>query len=149
MVMHGWHPNSPLSHPTLIRRAFFAGDVSDAYLLEFQERGSRYESFWWPLTMLRQYAQPERILRQVDNESSSGSKMLLMTGTEDKLVTPATTVRLGGVYKAAAERVWGEKTPEGTVEIVLVKKAGHHLQNDTVWLDGAKVLAEFHGKVSS
>lgn len=56
MWFHLGHPNSPLSHPSLTRRVFFHGPVSDAYMEEFQSHINPYECFWWPLAMMRPFA---------------------------------------------------------------------------------------------
>ncbi|CCC05271.1 unnamed protein product [Sordaria macrospora k-hell] len=49
MILHGWHPNSPLSHPSLVRRIFFSDQLPESYLLRFMSFMNRYESFLWPL----------------------------------------------------------------------------------------------------
>ncbi|KFA60869.1 hypothetical protein S40285_04828 [Stachybotrys chlorohalonatus IBT 40285] len=135
MLLHGWHPNSPLSHPVLVRRAFFSNDVSDAYLSEFQGRLSRYESFWWALSMMRAFADPARTLAHIDG--GSASKMLIMTGSEDKIVTPTVAEQLAAFYREAA-------AGREAVEVLLVPTAGHHLQNDLNWEDGAIKLVGFY-----
>ncbi|KAH7320081.1 Alpha/Beta hydrolase protein [Stachybotrys elegans] len=142
MLLHGWHPNSPLSHPMLIKRIFFGEDIGDAQVAEFQAHVNRYEAFWWPITMMTAFADPRRILRHIQNDSDR--KVLVLTGTEDKLMTAPIMERLGAFYREAARALWAGKTTDDAAEVSFVPRAGHHLQNDTTWEIGAKKLVEFY-----
>jgi len=71
MLLHAWHPNSPLSHPALTRRVFFGPAQSDAYVVAFQRRTCRYESFLWPLGMAYPFADPVKVWRGILGPSPS------------------------------------------------------------------------------
>lgn len=99
MLIHGWHSNSPLSHPFLVRRAFFSADYPDAELEEFTRHLNRYESFLWPLGMLLPFTDPRKILRNISgwggaaaaagsaDRRGSGQRVLIMAGSGDKMMT--------------------------------------------------------------
>lgn len=187
MLIHGWHSNSPLSHPFLVRQAFFSADFPDAELEEFNGHLNRYESFLWPLGMLLPFTDARKILRSIsgwgsashdndgdsdndkNNKSRQQQRILIMAGTEDKLMTrnvqlqSAATFRAGhaelveaGEIRAAADdavvplalpgKVTGSESDDNAghgVQLAFVPGAGHHLQNDTMWEVGAEKLARF------
>lgn len=142
MIFHGWHPNSPLSHPALTRRAFFGDRFPMSYVIPFQRRLNRYESYGWPFSMMRPFATASSILRHIHNKGSSGNKVLVMAGSQDALMTPEVTQETAAFYRRVAEP---EK--EGVL-MEFVKGAGHHLQNDVQWEDGAAKLFEFYKGVA-
>jgi pimeloyl-ACP methyl ester carboxylesterase len=129
MLFHLWHPNSPLSHPSLTQAAFFGSSFPAARVPAFQHRTSRFESFWWPLSMMRPFAKAAQILAGV-----SSRKVLVMAGDQDALMTPDVTRTTAAFYRAESE----------TVEMELVEGAGHHLQNDVQWEDGARRLLTWY-----
>jgi len=98
MIFHGWHPNSPLLHPLLTKRAFFSNGISDSYLLEFQKNICPYESFLWPLGMMRPFTNTESIVQQISGWGS-GQRVLVMSGTEDKLMTIPVMQRLAAFFR--------------------------------------------------
>ena len=81
MVFHGWHPNSPLSHPFLTRRAFFSDEYPEDELIEFQRRSSRYESFLWPLGMMYPFVNARRLLRGIRGWGHGSERVFIMAGT--------------------------------------------------------------------
>jgi hypothetical protein len=163
MVFHLWHPNSPLSHPALTRRVFFHDKVSDAYVEEFQRHISPFESFWWPISMMRQFTNPLRVVSHIIGWGSSASRILVLAGGEDRLMTLPVMQRLAGFYRDAFVRLVGEKKLDAKAEDVhsispaddldnegngvrlcLVPGVGHHIQNDVGWEVGAQKLLEFY-----
>ncbi|ROT43452.1 alpha/beta-hydrolase [Sodiomyces alkalinus F11] len=181
LILQGGHPNSPLSHPALTKQSFFSGGVSDAKVLDFQTRMCRYESFLWPISMLRPFVHVEDVVGSIQGwggypGSGMTARVLVMTGTEDKLTTPHIMKRVAIAYRNALSRlVDTEKThaeenhrnieanDEGEdddesqnhherderhgVWFTLVPGAGHHLQNDVPWEVGAKRLLEFYERL--
>lgn len=129
MIFHLWHPNSPLSHPGLTQAAFFGSSFPAKQVPEFQHRTSRFESFWWPLSMIRPFAQAAQVLSSV-----TGNKVLVMAGEQDALMTPDVTREMAAFYRAES----------GDTEMELVEGAGHHLQNDVQWEDGAARLLKWY-----
>ncbi|KAM0323008.1 hypothetical protein ACHAQA_009107 [Verticillium albo-atrum] len=162
MWLQGGHSNSPLSHPALTKRAFFSDEYPETKLLEFQAHCNRYESFWWPMTMLRPFVDSGRLVESIGGWGR-GERIMVMTGTLDKLMTHDIMVQLADTYRKAVARLVGEKkldakldevrplSGEGGqdneglgVRLAWVEGAGHHLQNDLSWEVGAKKLLEFH-----
>ncbi|KAK4226965.1 Alpha/Beta hydrolase protein [Podospora fimiseda] len=154
MIFHLYHPNSPLSHPTLTRRVFFSSpSYPQSSLLEFQSHTSRYESFLWPLGMLFKFTNPHRLLSSIT--SASKTKVLVLAGEKDVIMTRGIMEQLGGWYRSAGyKRIDGEeeiKELEGAdgdtegkgARIVYVPGVGHHLQNDFGWEVGVRKLVEF------
>lgn len=172
MLLHGWHPNSPLSHPALTKRVFFSDEVDDDYVARFQARTSAYESFLWPISMMRPFVDPVRLLRRLfrrasgdDGGGSSSQRILVMSGEGDRLMTPPVMRHLAATYRAAfVGQVMTKKIEAGrdaaavvplagegnldnagqAVRFCIVPGAGHHLQNDVQWEVGARKLLEFY-----
>ncbi|KAK3680463.1 Alpha/Beta hydrolase protein [Podospora appendiculata] len=161
MILHGWHPNSPLSHPALTRRVFFSEQPSDAYVESFQKRVSPYESFLWPLGMSYPFTNPQKLLQQITG-SEAGQKVLVLWDGPDKIMTLPVMERLAAFYREAYHRLVGKKkldvgdseikaiagegdqdTAGRGVRLCIVPGAGHHLQNDVQWEAGAQKLLEF------
>lgn len=135
MIFHLWHPNSSVSHPVLTQRAFFGDKFPLASVMPFQHRMNRFESLWWPLAMMRPFATAGQILDSI--RPGKGDRVLVMAGDQDKLMTPEVTLNTTAFYKAVL--------PDGNgVRMELVEGAGHHLQNDVQWEDGAKRLLEWY-----
>ena len=134
MLFHLWHPNSPLSHPALTRRAFFGSAFPDDRVLPFQRQLCRYESFWWPLTMMRPFATANAVLGGID--SAAVAKVLVMAGDEDALMAPEVTLHTAAFYRSASN--------DDNVRVEFVKGAGHHLQNDVQWREGADRLLDWY-----
>jgi pimeloyl-ACP methyl ester carboxylesterase len=151
-LLHLYHPNSPLSHPSLTRQAFFSEKTTDSYLVAFHRRLAPYESFLWPLGMLYPFANPAKILASVVG-SAKGLKVLVMGGEKDIMTTPAVMRRLAAKLRAQAPMTAGETTDgdEGSMDFTrdgtrcaFVEGAGHHLQNDAQWERGARKLFDFY-----
>lgn len=172
MIFHGWHPNSPLSHPKLVRSVFFSDEQTDEYIEEFHKLGSPYESFWWPLAMGYRFVNPLKVLKSISgwgtaNGNVKQDRVLILAGGGDKIMTHDEMVKLAGFYRGAwrglaegkkldtdtsseAETVvaipgeGGLDTSGQGVRHVVVPRAGHHLQNDVQWEIGARKLLEFY-----
>ncbi|KAF4977144.1 hypothetical protein FZEAL_6287 [Fusarium zealandicum] len=142
MVLHLWHSNSPLSHPKLTQRAFFGDKCPVSAVIPFQRHLNRYESYLWPFSMMYPFASASSILRRIHNDGASGEKVLVMAGTQDKLMTASVTDKTAAFYREA-----GTKARDG-VRLCFVEGAGHHLQNDVQWEDGAEKLLEFYKGIS-
>lgn len=161
MVFHGWHSNSPLSHPFLTRRAFFSDEYPEENLIEFQKHASRYESFLWPLGMMCPFVNARRLLGDIRDWGHGSERILVMAGTEDKLMTRDVQVKAASTYRTAYLTLVAEKKiddKDRSIEMLegeggldtggcgvrqaWVPGAGHHVQNDVQWKVGAaKLLA--------
>ncbi|TXT04795.1 hypothetical protein VHUM_04063 [Vanrija humicola] len=127
---HFGHPNSALSHPLLTLRAFFGKAFPLDKVYPFQARMARYESLRWPFSMLSAFAPAQDVLKHVE-----GRRVLVLAGDEDALMTPEVTRETAAYYALAG----------GDVRTEFVQGAGHHLQNDVQWEDGAaRLLDWFH-----
>ncbi|TEA15226.1 Arylesterase [Colletotrichum sidae] len=162
MLLHGWHPNSPLSHPFLVKQAFFGDQMTQAGILDFQKHVNRYETFLWPISMMKPFVKAVDVVNSISGWGSS-ERILVLTGTQDKLMTHGVMSKLAATFRYAfAELVHGKKLDaridrvkrvagegghddEGQgVMLAWVPGAGHHLQNDVMWEVGAKKLLEFY-----
>lgn len=161
MILHGWHPNSPLSHPFLTRRAFFSEEYPERDLIEFQKHSSRFESFLWPLSMMLPFVNARRLLSNIRSWDRGNDRILIMAGTGDKLMTHDVQTKAAETYRNAFTEMVKEKkidAEEGVivklvgegeednsgrgVRLAWVPGAGHHAQNDVQWKVGAaKLLA--------
>jgi len=115
MLLHGWHPNSPLSHPALTRAVFFAPPtptsqnhhLTDSYLANFQRRMSRFESFIWVFGMSYDFANPRKLMSHISHfsslsESSGGRDgLMVLAGEHDAIVTVSICQRLAERYRGA------------------------------------------------
>jgi hypothetical protein len=173
MLFHGWHPNSPLSHPALTRRVFFSDAVSDSYVARFQTHINAYESFLWPLGMMVPFADPAAIVRRIAGwgQRGGGQRIMVLAGGRDKLMTMDVMEKLAGFFReslrllirdkklewadgpqAVGQSEGGKKSSErgadtyaDGVRLCVVPSAGHHMQNDVDWEVGAqKLLAFYH-----
>lgn len=169
MMLHGWHPNSPLSHPALIKNIFFSDAVSDAYVLEFQKNSNRYESFLWPFSMMKTFVNTDRLLNQLGScDWWDSQRILILGGGGDKIMTVPIMHQLASAYRQSVLRLVGKKkldlsedesveplAGEGGmddagqgVRFCVVPQAGHHLQNDLQWEIGARKVLEFYEQLS-
>ncbi|KAI1174988.1 Alpha/Beta hydrolase protein [Nemania sp. FL0916] len=161
LLLHFGHSNSPLSHPFLVKQVFFSDDYPETKLADFMSHMSRYEAFGWPLGMLFQFVDPKKALLNIKGWGV-GNRLLIMAGTEDKLMTKPIQKQSAETYRTAFSELVREaaleakdepiyNTPgEGDmdnighgVQFAWVPGAGHHLQNDTAWEVGAEKLLEF------
>ncbi|KAI1839934.1 hypothetical protein JX265_013890 [Neoarthrinium moseri] len=162
MLFHGWHSNSPLSHPFLTKRAFFSEEYPEADVVNFQRHLNRYESFLWPLGMLLPFVNAQKLLSNITGWGSGGDRVLIMAGTGDKLMTEPVQRKAAKTYRdafsemAALKKIDAEvREPEKVkggcglddtgrgVTLAFVPGAGHHLQNDVQWKTGAEKLLVF------
>ncbi|KAK3490338.1 Alpha/Beta hydrolase protein [Neurospora hispaniola] len=126
LLLHLGHPNSPLSHPSLVRLIFFSNDLlPDSYLSRFMSFMSRYESLLWPLGMARSFADSERVLLRIcgwgettkqEQKQGQVERVLVIAGERDKIMTQPIVQRLADWYRAAYERlVVEEKKIDGVM----------------------------------
>lgn len=155
LLFHGWHPNSPLSHPALTRRAFFSDAVSDSYVVQFQKHINAYESFLWPLGMMVPFVNAASVIRRITGwGQGGGQRILVLAGGRDRLMTMDVMKKLTGFYRQSFRMLKRNKKldevdgPVGQLEeaedgvkrgvdtygdgvrLCLVPSAGHHMQND-------------------
>jgi hypothetical protein len=163
MFKHLGNPMSPLSSTRLVRQAFFCDAYPAEKVVDFEKRMPPYESFAWPGSMLLGFASVKNILQRI-NGWGSGERLLLLAGEKDRLVTLDIKQREAKEYRKAFRELVRSKKIEAKSELVVgsndsesrgdgvmmyvVKGAGHHLQNDLQWEDGAQKLYEFYDEVT-
>ncbi|KAK4152892.1 Alpha/Beta hydrolase protein [Chaetomidium leptoderma] len=162
MILHLGHPNSPLSHPALTKRAFFSDQQSDTYVEAFQARSSPYESFIWALGMTWRFVNQQNVISRIASRAK-GQSILVLNGELDKIMTLPIMEDLASMYRTGYSsmvrqgRFQGEDAEvvpmqgEGNrdnaghgVRFAVVPGAGHHLQNDVTWKVGAQKLLAFY-----
>lgn len=149
LVFHAWHPNSPLSDPLLTHRAFFGDSFPLSAVIPFQRRMNRYESYQWPFSMMRPFASASSILQHVAIKEDH-PRVLVMAGSQDKLMTPQVTRETTVFYRNAVAETETQSSAnaEKAVHMEIVEGAGHHLQNDVQWEVGAEKVLEFQRAVA-
>ncbi|EAA27619.2 alpha/beta-hydrolase [Neurospora crassa] len=128
LLLHLGHPNSPLSHPSLVRLIFFSSNdlLPDSYLSRFMSFMSRYESLLWPLGMARSFADPKKVLLRIsgweetttkqEQKQGQEERVLVIAGQRDKIMTQPIMQRLADWYRAAYQRlVVEEKKIDGVM----------------------------------
>ncbi|KAI3340532.1 Alpha/Beta hydrolase protein [Ustulina deusta] len=162
MMLHGWHSNSPLSHPFLMKRVFFSDGYPEDKLAEFQSHMSSYESFLWPIGMIFRFVDPKKVLQNITGWGAGKNRVLIMAGIEEKLMTKPVQEKAADTYRTAFSGLVQDTKLEAHddavhalpgdggmdsaghgVELAWVPGAGHHLQNDTTWKIGAEKLLAF------
>ncbi|EHL03019.1 hypothetical protein M7I_0991 [Glarea lozoyensis 74030] len=147
-----WHPRSPLSSTTLVKRAFFCDEYPDEQVREFERWMPEFESMLWPLGQMFAFTSVEEVLRGIVGwGTGKGSRVLVVAGERDRLMTGDLMGELAGGYEVGVKRILGEEgmvkgDEEKEVEVrvlEVVKGAGHHVQNDLQWVDGAERILRF------
>lgn len=151
-LLHGYHPNSVLSHPELTRRAFF-GDAMKPFsdvVMTFQRHLCPYESLRWPIDMMTRFVRFDGVLRRLRGffgarRDRKQQALLVIVGSQDKLTRPDISLRLADEYRQTAAGMTPDGGIEGDVGVryEVVEGAGHHLQNDVQLKDGARILCDF------
>ncbi|EXJ87162.1 hypothetical protein A1O3_04121 [Capronia epimyces CBS 606.96] len=139
---HLQHPRSPLSHPSLVHRAFFSAECPMSVAEDFSHWMPKYESVRWPGGMASRFVDVHRVLANILGGGDGGRiKVLIMAGEKDKMVS------LDLVTQTAAEYRQGVSESKGSedrgIEMTITPGAGHHLQNDVQRDEGAEQLAAF------
>lgn len=161
MLLHGGHSISPVSHPFLLRQAFFGKECPETELLEFQRNLSRYESLNWVVGMLLPFVDPKKLLSNITGWGTT-DRVLIMAGVGDRLLTKDVQESSAKTYRTAFSQLVKDGKLEGKdydvhplpgegdmdntghgVRVAWVPGSGHHLQNDVAWEVGAEKLLDF------
>jgi hypothetical protein len=107
-----------------------------------------YESMLWPLGQMLKFAKVENILKSIVGwDRGNGPRVLVVAGEKDRLMTGDVMKKLAEGYEDAMVRMfgksWGSEGEKGGEVLRVVKGAGHHLQNDLQWEDGAEKILRF------
>lgn len=169
-ALHLFHPNSPLSHPQLTRRAFFTPGSPESAVADVHAHLCPYESLRWPVGQMFPFVRrPELVVRRIGGWTKAPSdRMLVLYGAQDTLMNRPVNEKLARMYRDAAAKLNGagpkenavessgvaEKTAKTTgkwtsehgVRLASVEGAGHHLQNEPgkPMQDGLKQLVTWY-----
>ncbi|KAF2838796.1 alpha/beta-hydrolase [Patellaria atrata CBS 101060] len=139
--IHFMHPNSPLSSRRLVKQAFFCDAYPDERVDEFAKEMSYYESYLWPIGMMfGSFVNVKNILQQIVGWGI-GERVLILAAENDRLMSVEQMQRAADTYRTGVTDLVGTKkleTKRQGVRFGLVRGAGHHLQNDLQWEDGAE-----------
>jgi len=115
-----------------------------------------YESMLWPLGQMLPFANMGNIIRNILGwkENVSKSRLLVMAGSNDRLMDVPMMQKLSALYRGALQKgfprtedisVETRKQYMGStgVEFVVIQDSGHHLQNDLHWEEAASQLSNF------
>ena len=153
------HPKAALCTTTLVRNAFFGPQYPREKVKEFEKWMAPYESLGWPSGTIGSWRGGRNVWLDVNyivrnistiGERNGGDRVMVMLGTEDKMMQ-GTQQRMVAEYSDAIRKVEGNESSGGEdtsrngagVRLVEIKGAGHHLQNDVQWEEGAKALLDF------
>jgi pimeloyl-ACP methyl ester carboxylesterase len=166
-LVHLQHPRSPLSSTSLVQRAFFGHEFERQKVVEFEKWMPAYESLRWPIEMLKSgWIDASKVVANLKGwgDGDEASKIMIMAGDEDKLMgvqlmedmardyrwevqTLAEKKKLDvvtGQDHGTTEPVKGtEENSEAGVIMVVVKGAGHHIQNDVQAERAVEVFRRF------
>lgn len=161
MFIHFWHPNSPLSNIRLVKQAFFCREKPDEEVDAFARLMAPYESFLWPIGMMfKGYVSVPKIIESIVGWGTS-ERIFILSAENDALMSVkqmrgaaehyrvgvADLVKEKKLEAKTGDLVLNEKTTENDgngVRFRIVPGAGHHVQNDIQWEDGAKAVVEFY-----
>jgi pimeloyl-ACP methyl ester carboxylesterase len=159
-----FHPRAMLLTTVQVRRIFFSPQYPDDKLEEFIQYLAESDSIVWAIGMIRKFVDFRRVVqRGVDGwggDKLDGERILIMAGELDILMDSRMIHRLAKHYRKAVrgsvdekvDRVTGdvERSQEAYTEdrgdgvrMVVVKGAGHHVQNDLQWEVGAQRVVDF------
>jgi pimeloyl-ACP methyl ester carboxylesterase len=160
-LLHLHHPRSALSSDTLVGNAFFGHKFPQDQVRDFAQWMSQCESMGWPVGMMNRFTNVSNILQNIQGLGSSAARIMVMAGTEDKLMGVKLMQDMAGEYRDGIRQLSDQKKIEPTVEtgnsisknvkqetengvsMVIVEGAGHHIQNDVQADEAAEALKMF------
>jgi hypothetical protein len=162
-IFHLQHPRSALSSNTLIYNAFFGQAFPREKVGEFARQMPNYESLAWPIGMMKRFTDVPSILRNIQGWGTSTSRIMVMAGTEDKLMGVKLMMDMADEYGEGIQQLkqgkeielvdriqTGSLTSKNVKRIVVdgvtkvvVEGAGHHIQNDVQADEAAEALKMF------
>ncbi|KAG0637753.1 Alpha/Beta hydrolase protein [Tuber brumale] len=146
---HFGHPRSPLSSTALVHKAFFSHAFPVQAVCEVERSMSEYESMSWVFGMMTKFVSAERVIGSILPTLKGGRRVLVIAGSEDKLMDGVMMQRFAAWYRIAWERIRGkveEGGQESGAEVVrygVVEGSGHHLMKDIMWSTGAEMVFEW------
>jgi hypothetical protein len=143
-----------------VKQAFFSPGYPSSKVVEFEKAMPKYESFLWPNGMMLPFINFKNVLMRISGWGiGTRERVLVLAGEKDRLVSLDITQREAREYRDALKGLVQTEQLEATVDGVgeeglestgcgvqyrIVKGAGHHFQNDSMWEDGAEKLLQFY-----
>ncbi|PNS21333.1 hypothetical protein CAC42_1112 [Sphaceloma murrayae] len=148
---HLMHSRSPLSTTALVKNVFFCDQFPLAKVSDFESLMPPFESLVWPSSIMGRFASVGNILRNI-TVSLDRSAVLIMAAEKSRLMgvpmmrnmAVEYTIGVGEALTQQDKEVASDRLAD-VVSFEVVKGAGHHLQNDLNWQEGADKLAKFYG----
>lgn len=154
------HPRSPLSSLTLVHRAFFSAEFPQEQVAAFVPDMPEYESLLWPMGMMLPFVRARDVLRNVlgwvsGRESALRQRVLVLAGGKDTLMGTVLMRRMTEQYRRGLVKLVKQgklnsgshenhlESLSSAVGFFVVEGAGHHIQNDLQWEEGAKHILAF------
>ncbi|KAF2219944.1 Alpha/Beta hydrolase protein [Elsinoe ampelina] len=152
---HLFHARSPLSSTALVKNAFFCDEYPIEKIPALEKLMAPYESMLWPSSMFWRFISIRKVLGNV-NVAVGRPSVLVMAAEKSRLMDPAMMRRAADEYAMGIRDVLLEEDKEvsasqvaQTVSYELIRGAGHHLQNDLQWRDGAEKMAKFYKETTA
>ena len=152
LFRHLGHPMSPLSSTRLVKQAFFCDQFPLEKVAQFERFMPRMESFAWPMGQNFRFGTFRNILQRITGWGM-GQRLLVLAGERDRLVTLNVTEQEAREGRESFVDLVAEKKIEAKVDEYcgvryhIVEGAGHHMQNDLQWEDGANKLLDFYNQL--
>lgn len=138
------HPRSPLSSTTLVHNTFFSAGFLKEKVQEFEREMPEMESMRWPLGMITRFVDPKKVVGNIVPTLKNGRKILIIAGTDDKLVRVRIMEQLTAWYRSALELATGKNEEEtDVIRFGVVQGSGHHLMRDVGWKKCSGLILEW------
>ena len=169
-LVRGWlqfgHPRSPLASTKLVHKAFFSKEYPEHQVKEFEKAMPHYESLIWPSQMMfGRFVDVEDVLAEM-----TAKHVLVIAADEDRLVGVQGQRQMAREYASALHVenmekeftnmhdvrieakgtvLQGEKhgRASGSLQLNLIRRSGHHLQNDVHRDKAAEVFRKWADSV--
>ncbi|KAI6765454.1 hypothetical protein HG530_006524 [Fusarium avenaceum] len=133
-----WSPRSQLDTLEQVRAAFFQSDTKAEVIERWLSKcKTASEGIRTGLSVFWPFGQAADVLKNLvglKGETGQTRKVLLVSGGEDRLVTPAAVEENRKAYEAALEGASGVEANEA-VKSVSIPESAHHLMMDLAWED--------------
>ena len=166
-LLYRLHPRALLPTTVHVRRLFFSPQYPNDKLEDFNQYLAESESMVWVLGMIPKFADFQIVVQRsiigLGGSEPKGERILILVGEHDVLMDVQMMRRLAMRYRDAVKQSIGENGESHVgsdganqadteaytenrgdgVRTVVVKGAGHHVQNDLQWEVGAQRVADF------
>jgi len=139
-----WSPRSQLETPDQVRAAFFQPETPEETITRWlSDCKTASEGIRTGLSVFWPFGTGSNVLKSLvglEGQSAQSRKVLLVSGSKDRLVTPSAVEENAKAYQAAVEESPGNLETgdnSGTITIISILGSAHHLMMDIAWQDCA------------